>query len=163
MADATMILNADGTAADASEEALAMLGVSLDQLRSLPAGAFSPEPPDAAAEAAFREAWEEQGSPDIGGEGTLRRFDGSHVRVRFAIAPTTDGRFRAIFEAADGAVAEPPMVYTAGQVLARWRAAERELTTLAPGSPDHERVQADIDGFRTRYQEFFRPTDRPTG
>ena len=41
-----MILNEDGTAVDASAEALAILGVTMDQLRDLPAGAFSAAEPD---------------------------------------------------------------------------------------------------------------------
>ena len=68
MTDATMILNEDGTAADASPAALDILGVTLDQLRELPGGAFSANPPDPQADAAFRERWERQGSPEIGGE-----------------------------------------------------------------------------------------------
>ena len=78
-----MILNADGSTADANREALDMLGVTHDELVGLPAGAFSPEPPDPEADAAFREQWERQGTPDIGGEATLRRLDGSSVRVKF--------------------------------------------------------------------------------
>ena len=50
MTDATMILNEDGTPAEASPAALAILGVTLDQLRELPRGAFAATPPDPAAE-----------------------------------------------------------------------------------------------------------------
>jgi PAS domain S-box-containing protein len=155
MTDATMILNEDGTAVDASAEALAILGVTMDQLRDLPPGVFSSTEPDPAADAAFREQWERQGSPDIGGETTLKRLDGEQIRVKFAITPLDDGRYRAVLMRADGPVDAPPSIYTAGEVLSQWREAERRLTTLPDGSPELEQVQADIDGFRARYQEFF--------
>ena len=83
---ATLMIRADGTIEDANPDALHLLGVSLAQLRALPAGAFQPEPPDTEADAAFRAQWEAGGRPDIGGDATLRRLDGSKVRVRFAIS-----------------------------------------------------------------------------
>ncbi len=156
MSDATMLLDPDGTVVDASPSMLDLLGVGLDQLRALPRGAFAPEPPDPVAEAAFREAWESQGSPTIGGQGTIKRLDGTKVRVRFAISPTDDGRFRAIVDPIRGSVEEGPTLFTAGRVLAEWRAAERRLTTLEPETPDWTRVQAEIEGFRATYQDLFR-------
>ena len=150
-----MILNEDGTAVDASAEALAILGVTMDQLRELPAGAFAATAPDPAADAAFREQWEGQGSPDIGGEATLQRLDGEQVRVKFAITPLDDGRYRAVLMPVDGSVDAPSVLYTAGEVLSEWREAERRLTTLQAGSPEIEQIQADIDRFRARYQELF--------
>ncbi len=150
-----MILNGDGTAVEASPEALAILGVTLDQLRALPGGAFAATAPDADGDAAFREQWERQGSPDIGGEVTILRLDGKKVRLKFAISPLDDGRFRAILLPTSGMTEDPPSVYTAGHVLAEWRAAERRLTELRPGSPELASVQADIDTFRRRYQELF--------
>lgn len=161
MSDATMILEADGTAVDASPAVLDLLGVSLEQLRTLPPGAFAPEPPDPAADAAFREAWESQGSPDIGGQGTVKRLDGTKVRVRFAISPIDDGRFRVVLEPIEGSVDKAPTVFTAGQVLAEWRAAERQLTALEPDTAEFARVQAEIERFRASYQELFRSTARP--
>ena len=130
-----MILNADGTTADANREALDMLGVTLDELVALPAGAFSPEPPDAEAHAAFREQWERQGTPDIGGEATLRRLDGSSVRVKFGITPIEEGRFVAVLEPVGATIDAPPVLYTAGQVLAEWRAAERRLDAIPEERP----------------------------
>ena len=50
----------------------------------------------------------------------------------------------------------PASVYTAGDVLAQWREAERRLSTLPPDSPEIDVVQADINLYRTRYQELFR-------
>ena len=151
-----MILNADGTTADANHEALEMLGVTRDQLVSLPRGAFSPEPPDPEAEAAFREEWERQGTPDIGGEATIRRLDGSSVRVKFGITPIEEGRFVAVMEPVPAATDAPPVVYTAGQVLAEWRAAERRLTEIPEGTAEWRAVRHDIDVFRSRYQAMFK-------
>jgi PAS domain S-box-containing protein len=156
MTDATMILNEDGTAADASPAALQILGVTLDQLRELPTGAFSATEPDPAADAAFREQWERQGSPDIGGEATLRRLDGEQIRVKFAISPLDDGRYQAVLIPVGGATDAPPTLYTAGEVLAEWRAAERRLAALPPDSPEIDAVHADIAAFRTRYQDVFK-------
>ena len=96
---ATLMIRADGTVEDASPDALHLLGVSLAQLRALPAGAFQPEPPDTEADEAFREQWEAGGRPDIGGDATLKRLDGSKVRVRFAIQTLPDGRYFAVLGA----------------------------------------------------------------
>ena len=156
MTDATMILNEDGTAAEASPAALDILGVTLDQLRELPRGAFVATPSDPDAEAAFREQWERQGSPEIGGEATIRRRDGAQVRIKFAISPLGDGRYRAELIPVDGATDAPSTFYTAGEVLAEWREAERRLSTLPSGSPETELVQAEINTLRARYQELFR-------
>ncbi len=82
-----MVLNADGTTADASPAALELLGLTIEELRALPPGALSAEPRDPDAQAAFREQWERQGSPDIGGEATVRRLDGTSIRVKFGITP----------------------------------------------------------------------------
>ena len=151
----TLTLNADGTPADANDEALALLRVTLAELRALPAGALSVDPPDPAASQAFREQWEREGEPDIGGEGSLRRPDGSIIRVKFGITPLDDGRFLAIMEEIPAATQAPPVLYTAGQVLAEWRAAERRLAAIVEGSPEWQAVSEEIEVFRRRYQALF--------
>jgi PAS domain-containing protein len=151
----TVILNADGTTADANAAALEMLGVTLDVLKSLPPGALSPDPPDPVGEAAFRKEWEAEGQPDIGGQATVKRVDGSQVRVKFGITPLEDGRFLAVMEPVDAPLDTAPVVYTAGQVLAEWRAAERRLTEIPEGSAEWRAIHRDIDLFRKRYQEKF--------
>ena len=99
--DARMILNADGTIADANEAALALYGATLAELRAAPPGAFSanPQPPD--AKAAFRQAWESAGEPDLIGQATLNRPDGTHRRVGFGIRKLYDGRYAAILRGVD--------------------------------------------------------------
>lgn len=151
----TLILNPDGSTADANAAALELLRVTLDELRALPPGAFSPEPPDPVATEAFREQWEREGSPDLGGEGTIRRLDGSEVRVKFGITPTDDGRFVAIMEEVASPVDAPQVLYTGGQVLALWRAAERRLAEIPEGSAEWQAVTREIEIFRSRYHALF--------
>ncbi len=151
-----MILNPDGTTEDANPAALDLLGVTLEQLRRLPPGAFSPEAPDPEAQAAFRSEWERVGTPDIGGEATIQRLDGSQVRVKFGISPIEEGRFVAVMEPVATTVDAPPSLYTAGQVLAEWRAAERKLADVPEGSAEWRAVNRDIESFRARYHEFFK-------
>jgi PAS domain-containing protein len=151
-----VILNPDGTTADANAAALEMLGATLEVLRSLPPGALSPEPADPVGEAAFRKQWEAEGQPDIGGQATVRRIDGSQVRVKFGLTPLNDGRFLAVMEPVDGSPDAAPVVYTAGQVLAEWRAAERRLQKIPEGSAEWRAIHRDIDLFRRRYQEIFK-------
>ena len=88
---ATLVIAPDGRVVEASPDALTLLGVDLPELRALPPGSFSPDPPDPEADAAFREQWDAQGQPDIVGEATLQRLDASKVRVRFVITHGTDG------------------------------------------------------------------------
>ena len=153
--DARLILNADGTIADANEAALKLYGASLDELRAAPAGAFSanPEPPD--AQTAFRETWESEGKPDLVGEASVKRLDGTLLRVWFGITRMPDGRFAAILRALDQPTEDAPKVFTAGQVLAQWRAAERELQAIAPESPEASMLEREIDRFRRAYQRIF--------
>ena len=151
----TLILNADGSTADANDAALELLRLTLDELRALPPGALSPEPPDPVAGEAFREQWEREGSPDVGGEGTIRRLDGSEVRVKFGVTPTDDGRFVAILEEVSSPVEAPQVLYTAGQVLAHWRAAERRLAEIPEGSAEWQAVMREIETFRSRYHALF--------
>jgi PAS domain-containing protein len=155
VADARVILNADGTIADANEPALAIFGLSLDELRAAPAGAFaaSPQPPE--TQAAFRDAWESEGQPDLVGQATLARPDGTQRRVGFGIRRLYDGRFAAILRPLDAPPEEISQVFTAGEVLARWRAAERQLEAIAPDSEEASTIQGEIERFRRAYQQAF--------
>jgi PAS domain-containing protein len=151
----TLISNADGTIAYANEHALALLRATLEQIRELPPGAISADPPDPAANQAFRDEWERQGEPDVGGVGTIRRLDGTTVRVKFGITPTDDGRFLVILEEVPPEIGARPMLYTAGQVLAEWRAAERRLAAIPEGSDEWRSVSEEVDAFRRRYHVLF--------
>ena len=156
MSFATMILEADGSFADASPAALELIGLDLAELRALPPGALSAEPTDPGAGAAFREDWESQGSPDIGGHATLRRVDGSTIRVKFGITPIEDGRLLALIEPVAEDAQQAPTIYTAGQVLAEWRAAERRMVEIPPETAEWHAAQSELEAFRTRYQDLFK-------
>ncbi len=153
--DARLIMNADGTIADANEAALALYGASLAELRAAPSGAFSANPQPPEAQAAFRAAWESEGQPELVGEATLRRLDGTPHRVTFGVTRLEDGRFAAILRALDEPTEDALQVFTAGQALARWRAAERELETIAPGSSEASLIEREIDRFRQAYHQLF--------
>jgi PAS domain S-box-containing protein len=151
----TILVTADGRYSEANAEALDLLGVTLDELRASAPGRFAAEPSDAEADAAFREAWEASGRPDVGGATTIRRADGSRARVKFAIREMDDGTYTVLLTPVPDALHEPTSVYTAGDVLAAWRAAERRLETLPDDAPERPAIMADIDGFRERYQLLF--------
>ncbi len=152
---ARVILNPDGTIASANDAALDLYGASLAELRAAPPGAFSAQPQSPAAQAALREAWESEGQPDLVGETTLRRLDGTDRRVAFGITRLGDGRFAAILRPVDEPADAELKLFTAGQALARWRAAERQLEAIAPGSPEALDVQREIDRFRIAYHQLF--------
>jgi hypothetical protein len=151
----SLTISPDGEVLDATPEALTLLGVSLDELLALPRGALAAEPADPDQDAAFREQWEASGRPDIGGQATLQRLDGSKVRVRFAISQNSQGTFTAILDPTTAPVEAPPILFTAGDVLQAWRAAERRLATLQEGTAEWSTVADEIEGFRARYQEAF--------
>jgi len=151
----SVTINADGTYADANRAALELLGVTLDQLRTSSPGRFAVEPDEPVADEAFREAWESTGRPDLAGATSIRRADGRTVRIKFAIHQQEDGSFLALLDPAGEPVAAPTTVFTTGDVLAAWRAAERKLEALTPDHPDAVAVQADIVEFRARYQALF--------
>ncbi|MDQ3493079.1 MAG: PAS domain-containing protein [Chloroflexota bacterium] len=162
MADeANILINAYGTYADASPSALRLLGVGLREFLSMAPGSFSPEPRDPEADRAFRAAWEDSGSPDLGGEVTILRGDGSKARVRFMIMPQVDGRYLAMIEPTDGEVERPATVYTLGEVLAQWRAAERRLDELEVGGTEWLALQSDVSSLRERYQRLFAAKQAP--
>jgi PAS domain-containing protein len=152
---ARVVLHADGTIATANEAALELYGASLAELRAAPPGAFTANAQSPEASAALREAWESQGQPDLVGESTLRRLDGNERRVAFGITRLADGRFAAILRPIDHPPGDEAKVFTAGQVLARWRAAERQLEAIESGSNEAAEIRREIERFRTAYQQLF--------
>jgi PAS domain S-box-containing protein len=152
---ARVILNPDGTIATANEAAQRLYGASLAELQAAPPGAFSANTQSPEAQAALREAWESQGQPDLVGETTLRALDGTQRRVAFGITRLGDGRYAAILRPLEAPVENELKVFTAGQVLAKWRAAERELEAIEPESPEAVSIKGEIDRFRAAYQQLF--------
>ena len=153
--DARIIVNAESKIVEATDAALELLGLTLDELRALPAGGLALEE-DKARSAAFQAAWHESGRGAIVGAGTARLLDGRLIRVRYLVTPQEGGTYEVILERSDESVAEPARTYTLGTVLSAWRAAERELAALAQGSAEWAAVQAEIEHFRQEYQRLAR-------
>jgi PAS domain-containing protein len=153
---ATLIVHSDGRILDGSPEALELLSMTLQELRSLPPGALAAEPPDPQQDEAFRETWEEAGRPDVGGTAAVRRLDGAKVRIRYALSLREDGTVLAVLEPINEPPEAPPTLYTAGGILQSWRAAERHLAEVIEGSDEWAAITEDIDRFRGLYQDLFR-------
>ena len=47
-------------------------------------------------------------------------------------------------------------IHAVGEVLREWRAAERALGELAPGTPEWTRALGEVELLRSRYQQVFR-------
>lgn len=154
--DARILINADGTWEDANEAALITLGVeSIEQLRSMPSGAFSASASSPEEGAAFRIAWSEQGSGPIVGETSLRRANGEIVPVKFLIALQSDGRYLAVLRPLTGPAGETTMFVSAGQALSAWRAAERRLEALGRDDPQWAAANDEVERFRSEYRRLF--------
>jgi PAS domain S-box-containing protein len=152
---AVITLDAAGHYVDANPAALELLGISLSELRASAPDRFAMQPANGKEQAKLREEWESGGSRPLVGTAGLRRADGTSIRVSYAIEATAPG-FRARLRQIDGTPQAPPSVFTVSDVLREWRAAERELAELAPGTPEWTRTQEEIELLRGQYQELFR-------
>jgi PAS domain-containing protein len=150
-----LTINADGTYGDGNAAALALLGVTLDELLVSPPGRFAVESVGADGDAAFMKAWQSSGRPDIAGATTIRRADGTTVRVKFSITEEADHSFTALLTPVSEPVAQPTVLFTTGDVLAAWRAAERRPERLLPDDAEALAIEADIREFREGYQALF--------
>jgi hypothetical protein len=83
------------------------------------------------------------------------RADGERIRVAFAIVPQDDGSFLATLKPVPEADSRQTRVYTLGDVLGRWRAAERALETVMIDSPDYATIRAEVEDLRAQYQRLF--------
>jgi len=158
--EAIITIAADGRYDDANEAALELLGLSLVELRASPPDRFAIQPTIDADQTALQAQWEAGGSPLLVGATGLRRADGTTIRVAFAIEATDPG-FRVRLSEVEGSPHAPIRAYTVGDVLQEWRAAERELAELVPGTPDWARTSSEIQSLRDRYQELFRAAEPP--
>jgi PAS domain-containing protein len=159
--EAVVVLDRNGRYIDANQAALDLLGVSLGDLLGSPSSRFSIEPTGEGDQAALTSEWSDTGHQPLLGTAGLRRGDGTTIRVSYAIERSEDG-FRARLSPVGGAADAPSTVYSVGSVLREWRAAERSLSALDPGSSDWSRVADEIEMLRSRYQGFFREI-RSTG
>jgi PAS domain S-box-containing protein len=156
--EAMISVDTSGTYVDANSAALELLGVSLSELLESPADRFAIEPLSDDGNAAFRAEWEDGGAQPLVGTAGIRRADGETVRVSYAIEAVDTG-FRVRLSRVGGSPEARPSVYSVGDVLREWRAAERSLAELSPGTPDWERTRSEIDMLRGRYQELFRAAE----
>jgi hypothetical protein len=152
---ARIVVAGDSTILEATDGALELLDLTFEQLQSLPPGSLSLDE-DRAATAGFEAAWRESGRAEIFGSGSVRLLDGRLIRLRYLITPQADGTFAIVIERADEAVSDPPRMYTTGAVLSAWRAAERSLENVVPGTAEWNAAQAEIDYFRAEYRRVSR-------
>ena len=153
-AEAVINIDANGRYLRANRPALRLLGVTLEELRSSPPDRFAIRPSNESEQSALRTEWESDGSRPLIGTAGLKRADGSTIRVSYAIEAHQSG-FRARLRQVEGSPEAPPSIFTVGGVLRQWRAAERELAELVPGSPEHARTLSEIEMLRDRYHELF--------
>lgn len=158
--EAVIHIDATGRYVRANRPALELLGVTLAELRASPPERFAIRPSSASEQAAFRAEWESDGTRPLIGTAGLRRADGSTIRVSYAIEADGPG-FRARLWQVEGSPEAPPSVFTVGSVLRQWRAAERELSELLPGSTEWARTLAEIEMLRERYHELFKSVNPP--
>ena len=147
--EAVLTIGADGRYTGANEAALHLLGVSLVELRSSPPDRFAIPPTIDADQAAFRAEWDAGGSQLVVGTAGLRRADGTLIRVAYAIEAADLG-YRARIWQVDGSPHAPVSIYTVGDVLREWRAAERKLAELVPGTSGWARTLNEVDFLRDR-------------
>ena len=153
--DARILVHDDSTILDATNGALHLLGLSIEELRDLPRGALSVDD-DRAASNGFSVAWKEAGRNPILGTGTLRRPDGRLIRVSYWISARPEGGYEVILEPSDEGVGEPARRYTVGEALSAWRVADRKLATVDVGTPEWDVVQKEIEFFRREYHRLAR-------
>ena len=157
--EAVIRIDAAGRYLDANAAALELLGVTLAELQGSPSDRFSMRPANVAEQAAFRAEWKTGGARPLVGTAGLKRGDGATIRVSYAIEADEAGFVARIWEV-PGSPDAPPSIFSVGEVLRSWRAAERELAELKQGSPEWARTLSEIELLRDRYRELFR-TVRP--
>jgi PAS domain-containing protein len=153
--EATLSLDDAGRYVDANAAALELLGVSLSELIASSPDRFAIEPGHQSQGAELRADWEATGAPALVGSAGIKRADGSPIRVAYAIETTSTG-FRARLWPIEGAPEAPPTVFSADDVLREWRAAERGLAVLEPGTAEWTRTMSEIEMLRGKYQDLFR-------
>lgn len=154
-AEAMISLDAEGRYIGANKPALELLGVTLAELRASPPDRFALQPTSDSERATLRAEWESAGSRPLVGTAGLKRADGTTIRISYAIETGRSG-FRARMWQIEGSPEAPPSIFSVGSVLREWRAAERNLAELLPGTPEWRRTLSEIELLRDRYQELFK-------
>jgi PAS domain-containing protein len=159
-AEAVINLDPTGRYIGANKPALQLLGITLEELRASPPNRFSIGPADQSEQAALRAEWELAGSRPLVGTAGMKRADGTPIRVSYAIETARSG-YRARLWQVEGPPEAPPSVFTVGTVLREWRAAERDLAELTPGTVEWGRRLSEIELLRGRYHELFKSVKPP--
>jgi PAS domain-containing protein len=152
---ATVMLDREGRYLDADDAALDLLGVaSVEEFRAMSPELFAAVPPDPAEQEAWRAAYFASRADGVLAEGAIRRTDGELIRVRTAILEEPDGRFRALFYPVERPTTNlTARVFRISDVLAEWRAAERQLADVDPESQDGVALTAEIELLRSQYRQ----------
>ena len=152
---ATVMLDRQGRYLDADEAALELLGVaSVEAFRAMSPADFAVVPPDPEEQEAWRTAYFATSAQGVLAESAFRRTDGEMIRIRSAILEEPDGRFRALFYPVERPTTNlTAKVYRIGDVLAEWRAAERELAEVDPTSDEGMVLSEEVDLLRSQYRE----------
>ena len=136
-ASAFVEMDEQGRYLDASAEALAVYGVSLETLRNHRVGDFSGSGLGAVHRALF--LWLARRNHDFGGgDGTVVSPDGRQTHIRCTSVRRVGDRFQMTFRTVPGA-GVPPHSQNIPAVLDAWREAERDL---AAASSDTDRKLA---------------------
>ncbi len=154
-AEAVISLDATGRYVGANKPALQLLGVTLAELRASSPDRFALGPSNEAEQDAFRSEWESGGSRPLVGTAGMKRADGTPIRVSYALEALDSG-YRARLWEVEGSPEAPPSVFTVGSVLREWRAAERTLAELKPGTHEWRRILGEIELLRDKYHELFK-------
>ena len=154
-AEAVISLDATGRYIGANRPALLLFGVTLAELRASPPDRFAIRPTSDSERTALRAEWESAGLGPLVGTAGLKRADGTMIRISYAIETARSG-FRARLWQVEGSPEAPPSVFSVGSVLREWRAAERSLAELVPGTPEWVRTLDEIELLRDSYHELFK-------
>jgi PAS domain S-box-containing protein len=153
---ALLVADRDGRYTDANDDALALLGVTREQLLAAKIGDFSGPHADMAAKVWHRLAT--TGAEIPTGEATLYRPDGIEVRVRYtAFEHLGDGTYRIEFVLTPGDPETPPVADRPSQVLREWRAADR-----AVDAGERDGALTGSEGLRELYQHSTGRRKEPT-
>ena len=156
--EAVITIDKAGHYVDANDAALELLGVTLSELRTSAPDRFAIRPTVQAEQTELRDQWETGGEQPLVGTAGIRRADGTTIRISYAIEATEAG-FGVRLQRVEGSPEAPPSLFTVGRVLHEWRAAERVLAELAPGSPEWARIQGEVEMLRGQYHQLFKTAD----
>lgn len=160
VASAAVFLDEEGAVMGANDAALELLRVPIGTLVEAPPGAFAVQRRPDDERAALRAQWESAGRPDVGGETTIRRGDGSELRARYLVIPQVPQGFTVLLEPLPSGWDDRDRLVTLGDVLREWRAAERRLQELDENAADADTLRAEVERLRTRYQLEFSQRQR---